>query len=315
MVPVVDIGAFVKAVGKVEGEGGTVSVVHNQPEVKAIARLVHDAVCQYGFCFLENHELPQHVVDRVFSTSKSFFELDTEVKNTYIRGKSDCHGWLPVEKERLNIKRQHGDLKETFNFSPCAEKDLPTEVPALAQSFQDMFDACHVLCGRILDLLGVALELEDPTLLNKSHQLCGKKGSYSTLRTVFYPLSPCKEGQVQCGEHSDYGSISLFFQDDTGGLQILGKDGEYHDVASVPGTVLVLVGDLLQRWTADKYPAANHRVMVPPKDTDQSKSARQNLTFFYYPDDQAVISCLDGSDTYAPVTPLDYLMSKFADVL
>ena len=36
---------------------------------------------------------------------------------------------------------------------------------------------------------------------------------------------------------------------------MLGKDGEYHDVTPVPGAVLVNIGDLLQRWTADKYPS------------------------------------------------------------
>lgn len=312
MIPVVDIGAFVEAMEKAGGQEGAVSVVQNQPEVKDTARLVHDAVCQYGFCYLDNHGLPQYVLDGMFSSSKQFFELDPKIKERYARGGDTNHGWVSLEREKLNENRPHADLKEAFNFSPCEEKEWPSEVPGMAASFNAMFHSCHVLSSRVLDLMGVALELKDCTMLSRCHQLCGKKGSYTSLRSLYYP--PCtnmKEGQIQCGEHSDYGSITLLFQDGTAGLQIVGKDGEYHDVKPVPGAVLVNVGDLIQRWTADKYPATKHRVIVPPQAAAEGR-ARQSLAFFCHPDDATLITCLDGSNMYPPITSYDYLMSRFA---
>ena len=57
----------------------------------------------------------------------------------------------------------------------------------------------------------------------KAHQKLGTKGSPTTLRTLFYPPTAdavVKEGQVRCGEHSDYGGITLLFQDSQGGLEV-----------------------------------------------------------------------------------------------
>ncbi|XP_076466872.1 uncharacterized protein LOC143298078 [Babylonia areolata] len=312
MIPVVDIGVFVEAVEKGGAGEETVTLVQSQPEVKKIARLVHDAICQHGFCYLANHHLPRTVLDNVLASSKRFFELDEKVKALYARQGMNSHGYIGVEKEKLNESRPEADLKEAFNFCPGEGKELPTEIPDLDKDFKDMFHCCHVLAGRVLDLMGVALELEDPHLLSNSIRLAGHEGSFVTMRSLYYPpTTHLKEGQMQCSEHSDYGTITLLFQDDTGGLQILGKDDQYHDAPPVPGAVIVNVGDLLQRWTADKYPSTKHRVVVPPEAATQGR-ARQSLAFFCQPDHDTLITCLDGSDTYPPITSYDYVVGKIA---
>jgi len=66
--------------------------------------------------------------------------------------------------------------------------------------------------------------LQDPQFLMKSHQRVGSKDSFSNMRILYYPpISPSrkiKPGQLRCGEHIDYGSLSLLFQDPNGGLQV-----------------------------------------------------------------------------------------------
>ncbi|XP_076466450.1 uncharacterized protein LOC143297826 [Babylonia areolata] len=314
MIPTVDIGAFLEAVQKEGGENAetVVSLAQNQPEVKKIARIVHDAISEYGFCFFTNHRVPENVLDRAFSTSKQFYELDVKVKEKYARGHLDCHGWSGLEKEMLLNDRKIGDMKESFNFTPGAPTVMmPNEVPDLIQSYDDMFHSFQELSLRVFDLIGIALELEDPTLLSKTHKLIGQKGNHTTMRSLYYPPYPLKEGQLHCGEHHDYGSISLLFMDDVGGLQILEKDGEYHDVTPVPGAVMIFVGDMLQRWTADRYPATKHRVVIPTRVMEQGRT-RQSMAFFCVPDDDTLITCLDGSNKYPPVTAYDRLMSIFA---
>ncbi|KAJ7340037.1 hypothetical protein OS493_002759, partial [Desmophyllum pertusum] len=78
----------------------------------------------------------------------------------------------------------------------------------------------------------------------------------TALRLLYYPPLPeesnIKPGQVRCGEHSDYGTITLLFQDDIGGLEVLPVNGKYSPARPIAGTVLVNIGDLMQRWTADK---------------------------------------------------------------
>nr|KAG5711088.1 hypothetical protein BaRGS_004732 [Batillaria attramentaria] len=140
----------------------------------------------------------------------------------------------------------------------------------------------------------------------------GKEKNSTTVRSLYYPLEhhDTRHGQLYCSEHSDYGSITLLFQDSTGGLQILGKDGEYHDVPRVPDAVLLNIGDLMQRWTADKYPSTKHRVVVA-QDALERRQDRQSIAFFVQPDNDALITCLDGSNKYPPITSFDYLMQRY----
>jgi len=71
-------------------------------------------------------------------------------------------------------------------------------------------------------------------------------------------------GQVRAGEHSDYGSITLLFQDSRGGLQVKSPNGHFVDATPIEGTVVVNAGDLLARWANDSIKSTIHRVVEPP---------------------------------------------------
>ncbi|XP_027006403.2 UPF0676 protein C1494.01-like isoform X2 [Tachysurus fulvidraco] len=89
---------------------------------------------------------------------------------------------------------------------------------------------------------------------------------------------------------------------------VLNKNKEFISVPSIPGTVLINIADLMQRWTSDVFVSALHRVLLPP---ENDSSTRQALAFFVQPDNDAIIKCCDGSDKYPPVNSLDYLLSRF----
>ncbi|XP_025098820.1 2-oxoglutarate-dependent dioxygenase htyE-like isoform X2 [Pomacea canaliculata] len=257
---------------------------------------IHDTFRDYGFCYLTNHGIPTSIVNDIFSSSRAFFELPVSIKQRYARPIETNHGWAACERESLNPERPYADMKESFNFSPCDNGQWPKEVPEMRNHFVQFYDCCYTLTKQVLRLLSLALEIKDLDYVVNCHKLIGQKGNYTTLRSLYYPSvgKDLKEGQIQCGEHSDYGTITLLFQDNTGGLQVLGKDGLYHDVTPLPDAVLVNIGDLMQRWTADKYPATKHRVIVPEQALKEGRS-RQSLAFFVHPDDSTLISCLDGS--------------------
>ncbi|KAF0040419.1 hypothetical protein F2P81_006317 [Scophthalmus maximus] len=134
----------------------------------------------------------------------------------------------------------------------------------------------------------------------------------TTLRSLYYPpvnSEKAKEGQLRCGEHSDYGSITLLFQRSEG-LQVRRRSGEFMCAPCVPGTVLINIADLMQRWTSDQLVSVVHRVLLPPAG---DSSTRQSLAFFAQPDDVAVITCCDGSNKYPPVSSGDFLKERFND--
>lgn len=146
-------------------------------------------------------------------------------------------------------------------------------------------------------------------MLQRTHGKFGIRENKTTLRLLYYPaMTELKEGQVRLGEHSDYGTITLLFQDQIGGLEILQKEG-FVPARPIEGTILVNIGDLLQRWTNDKLVSTIHRVVVPHEEL-RRLTARQSMAFFVHPDNDVIIECLDGSGHYPPITSLEYLNQR-----
>ncbi len=115
---------------------------------------------------------------------------------------------------------------------------------------------------------------------------------------------------MRCGEHTDYGGITLLFQQKPG-LEVRKRDGTYVRVPLVDGGILVNIGDLMQRWTSDAYTAARHCVHMDDSVEERGKT-RQSIVFFGHPDNEAIIECIDKSNKYPPITALDYLNMRFS---
>ncbi|XP_046365452.1 proline hydroxylase buaE-like isoform X1 [Haliotis rufescens] len=283
--------------------------------LETTAREIYDAFSTIGFVYLINHGIEQRQVDDMFTASKSFFDQPVEEKRKCARVQTDYsdHGWVALESESLNPERQTGDLKEAFNFSPRDDGAWPADVPNFKPTFVSFFDECTQMTERILDVLSTGLKLQDRYYLRGCHNLMGKKGGATTLRSLYYPplSGTVKPGQVRCGEHSDYGTITLLFQDDVGGLEVMNTDDVYVPAQPVPGAIVVNIGDLMQRWTADKLKATKHRVLIPELELKKRQS-RQSIAFFVNPNSDTMIKCLDGSDKYEPISCLDYLNYKFS---
>ncbi|MGR3467169.1 MAG: 2OG-Fe(II) oxygenase family protein, partial [Shimia sp.] len=110
----------------------------------------------------------------------------------------------------------------------------------------------------------------------------------------------------RAGAHSDYGSLTILLPEaGSSGLQIHHAD-EWLDVAAPEGAFVINIGDLMARWTADRWVSTLHRVVAQPH-----RPARKSLAFFHQPNWHAEIVPLDGSDAYPPVKSGPYLMEKF----
>lgn len=92
-------------------------------------------------------------------------------------------------------------------------------------------------------------------------------------------------------------------------LLISGKG--YVPATPIPGTIIVNIGDIMQRWTADSLIATKHRVSIPEVET-KKRLSRQSMAFFVFPDDDYVIECLDDSNKYEPTTTHDYMHYRFS---
>ena len=176
----------------------------------------------------------------------------------------------------------------------------------------EMFRELSSLALRFLEVLSVGLGLSKDFMSN-AHKLMGKKGSTTGLRSLYYPpiskAIDTSEGAVRCGEHTDYGTFAFIFQDDAG-LEVKVPGGGYISAPNIPGTVLVNIGSLLQRWTSDTLIATEHRVMNPVDEAARNKS-RQSIVFYVVTDDDYVIECLDNSKKYDPIKTIHYMNYRF----
>lgn len=306
-VPVVDFSAF-----RLEHDPERVT----QAEQRSVTAQLHEAFTRVGFVFLQNTGISQKEVEHVMSVSRQFFSQSEQKKSEYSRGRFEDnhnHGWVSMETERLNPRRP-GDLKESFNTS-LLSPNISWPTGGALSDFQhcktSFFSRCSALGLRVLRLMALSLGLDQETFV-KEHQKIGEKGNSSTLRSLFYPpvdLDWTKPGQLRCGEHSDYGSITLLFQS-CSGIQVRTLSGDFLELPLVPGAVLVNIADLMQRWTSDVFISAVHRVMLP---SAGDSSERQSLAFFMQPDDSSVIRCCDGSDKYPPIISEQYLQQRFQE--
>ncbi|XP_060085096.1 uncharacterized protein LOC132564460 [Ylistrum balloti] len=306
-VPIVDITGY------------GLDVVNEDKVDTETVRYMADDICRamrdIGFCYIKNHGIPQSKIDQMNTVAMEFFDKPVEYKNAYQRRHiTGIHGWAPRDMETLNPDRP-SDFKEAFNFTPMDADGRFPDVQDFEVTMTDFLLICHKMTLRILDLMSIGLHLEDRQFLRKCHKAIGQKNSTTTLRVNFYPALPSDEdmkpNQVRCGEHSDYGSLTLLFQDDVGGLEVRNVEGEYIPAPPIPGTVLINLGDMMQRWTADELLATKHRVLIPDDEMTRRKS-RQSIAFFAVPDNDVMIECLDKSDKYEPISSLQFIQERIA---
>ncbi len=146
----------------------------------------------------------------------------------------------------------------------------------------------------------------------------------NTLRLLHYPEVPksvfaSNKLQVRAGEHTDYGSITLLFQDQRGGLQVKSPNGTFVDATPVPGSVVVNAGDLLARWSNDTIKSTLHRVVEPPAPAEGDVyPARYSIAYFCNPNFERIIEAIEGTygegkeKKYEGIQSGEYLVQRLA---
>ncbi|XP_070532482.1 uncharacterized protein [Ptychodera flava] len=280
---------------------------------------VRNSLSSDGFLYLSNHGISKEEVDKAFSQALKFFKLTKDVKAKYAKDDetSSNYGYCESGRETLNPHRP-ADFKESFLYipKPLVKKMPEDELPDFEETLLSLYQKCAQLGNRMLEVLARGLNLKDPYHFVKANKEIGGSENETMMRYIHYPAieddTELVEGQIRCGEHTDFGLITLLFQDDKGGLEVQTKDGEFIPVPPIEGTIVVNIGDLMQRWTTDKLVSNVHRVVMP-KDEDARRSSRLSISFFYYPDRDYVVNCIDGSDKYQPITMGEFLKQKLEE--
>jgi isopenicillin N synthase-like dioxygenase len=284
------------------------------------------ALDSIGFVTISGHGIPERLMADVHRHACAFFEQPLESKLRHVMEDAEQRGsagYIPPLTEsvgRTGTGPSAPDIVESLSFSGIAfagasadagaplDASLPAELTASLIAYaREAYD----LGLRLMRLSAAALDLPEDYF----------DGLYSPmqhkLRLAYYPEQDVEPvpGQLRNAAHTDFAGFTILLQDDApGGLQVLMPDGSWIDVPSVPGTLVINTGDLLQRWTNDRWISNVHRVVNPPAD-QRGSSRRLSIVFFTGPRDDAVIACLPGCATgteprYPPITAGEHVRAK-----
>lgn len=286
---------------------------YNDPKIVKLADEIYTAFDKSGFLYLKNHGFDKELIDNMYNISRKFFDVQAEIKNKFPR-KPDFldGGYLGYKTELLQIGHP-SDIKEAFDYvtSSSYNEQIDDHVPTFHDINALFFQTGKELTFLLTRLFAITLDLEDKEFFTKQCKLAGE-GSMnpSVSRMLWYPeikkSDEVLKNQLRCGEHADYGTVSILFQDDTGGLQVVNRQGEYVDMLPIKDSIIVNIADMLERWSAGRFKSNRHRVVVP---TNHGLE-RRSLAFFLHPDYDQDIYCLDGSDKYEKLNYREHFFRK-----
>jgi isopenicillin N synthase-like dioxygenase len=293
--------------------------LHGTAESRAATAAKIGEACQnIGFFYIQNHGIPESLIARTYAEAKRFFALPEAQKAEIAIENSLCHrGWFKLGGENLDPTRQtDGDLKEGLKIGHALPPDHPLvlaktplhgpnqwpTLPGFRATMEEYFNAVESLGRTLLGAFALALNLPE------SHFTPFLTTPMTTLGPLHYPPQSghITEAKIGAGAHTDYGCLTLLSQDSSGGLQARTKSGTWIDAPPLPGTFVVNIGDMMERWTNGHFTSTLHRVI------NTSGHDRYSLPFFFDPDfTTPVASLIPGEPPkYPPTTAGQHLLDK-----
>lgn len=279
---------------------------------RKVAAQVDWAASEVGFMYVDNLGIDQGLLKAAFASSAAFFKHPKSEKKRWDYIQDINHGYQGPGDQRLDPTIAP-DLKEAFTMRDIHKNEGSSELWPSADFLHTasrFFD--EALRGSNIVMEAFALALDLPVdFFRKCHH-----GQNVALRYLHYPVveGDLAEDQIGCGAHTDFGTITLLFQDDVGGLQIQGRDGVWRDAVYIPGTVIINTADLVATWTNDRYCSTPHR--VKPMTSDQD---RYSIAYFVDPDTDTPVSafgsCISDSNPpkYPDTTAGAYVQQRIVD--
>lgn len=275
---------------------------------RATGKELLEAATSQGFLFVEGHGFTSEEVQRLFDTSKEFFELPEAQKNEVPIDESN-HGYTNYGGENLDPSAQKkGDPKEAMNFclldfsSGTSDRPVPSFFAEKGREevVRSAIQKLYLLSIKILRILAQGLEIEEEDWFDSRYQ--ASKPSGSTFRFLHYPgqklLSP--EAVIRAGAHTDYGSMTLLFQQkDQEGLEIYlpvvkawqavpyveNNEAKFPRLAA---PIVVNIADQLSYWTGGLLKSTIHRVKFPAH-VQETGQDRYLIVFFSHPNDDTLL--------------------------
>ncbi|MFI4970023.1 MAG: isopenicillin N synthase family dioxygenase [Lysobacterales bacterium] len=280
---------------------------------------------EWGFAGIRGHGIAQPLIDGAYAAFQRFFALPGDVKMQYhVEGGGGARGYTPFGVETAKDSR-YPDLKEFWHVGREIPRDSryadvmapnlwPVEVPTFREFGYGLYEALDALGSRVLRALALHIDLPEAYFDDKTDF------GNSILRPIHYPpiVSP-DIPNVRAGAHEDINLITLLVGASAQGLQVRSHAGEWVPFTADADTIVVNIGDMLQRLTNHVYPSTTHRVVNPPG--ENARQPRYSVPFFLHPNPDFLIDVLPGCvDAANPsrhpqsITAHEYLQQRLREI-
>ena len=243
-----------------------------------------------GFGVIIDHPIKPKLIESVYKEWKIFFNSDS--KHDYLFDPLKQDGYFPLGSENAkdyNVK----DHKEFFHFYPWGKTP-----PSISDKTKELYDSLVNMTSLLLEWI----ELNTPSKIQSKFSEPLKnmiKGSKTNLlRVIHYPPFSGKEESrsLRAAAHEDINLITLLVAGTKPGLEAQDKNGNWHEISTDPGTIIVNIGDMLEEVSGGYYPSTTHRVVNPFSDINNI--SRYSMPLFLHPRDEVKLSNKYSASSY-----------------
>jgi isopenicillin N synthase-like dioxygenase len=282
-----------------------------------IAGVIRTACEDTGFFYLTGHDVPPAQLSAIFEASRRFFALPLEQRLKVKLTPRENRGYQPLGSRLYSDKADAPDLNESFKYQhelPPNDPDIqdgnrvhalnrwPDDLPGWRETLLSYYDQMEQLTEALLRGFALALDLHE------GYFATFYRKPLTQINLLHYPPHPAAATGRQFGlrPHSDTTAFTVLLQGDVGGLQVE-RHGEWIKAPPLPGSFVINIGDMMARWTNDRFASTPHRVI------NRSGQERYSVPFFAIPDFDAVVACLPSCT--GPDRPVKYPPLKVGDFM
>jgi isopenicillin N synthase-like dioxygenase len=289
--------------------------------LERVAAEVAHACENIGFFYALNHGVPQALIDRAFAASRQFHALPLEQKLALKLNENNI-GYLPINASVQGASTVHKATRPNLNESFFVSHDRgpahpdvvtgkplrgrnqwPPGLPGLRADVMAYFAAIGAMCDRMLPPFAVALGLPPeffaPFFANEAH---------ANLRFLHYPpQDSLDDNSFGQGPHTDNSFMTALARTDVPGLAVRLPSGEWFAPPVIPGTFLINLGNIMRRWSNDRFLSTPHGVL------NESRKDRYSIAYFHSPNPDAVIECVPTC--VGPGNPPGYPPAVYRDLV
>jgi isopenicillin N synthase-like dioxygenase len=297
-------------------------------ETGALERVAADVAyaCEnVGFFYASNHGVPDELINRAFAASRRFHSLTLDQKlavklnennigylpiNASVQGASTVHkATKPNQNESFFVSHDRGpEHPDVVAGKPLRGRNQwPSALPDIRADIMAYFGALGAMCDRMLPPFAVALGLPHdffkPFFADEAH---------AVVRFLHYPPQETTEddtfGQAP---HTDNSFMTALARTEVPGLAVRLPSGEWFAPPIIEGTFLINLGNIMRRWSNDRFLSTPHGVL------NESGRNRYSIAYFHSPNPNAVIECVptcvtaENPPRYAPAVYRDLVLEFY----